>query len=174
MIEKELFFEYDINFKYLFDIVANNNSEILKIIDDLKEYRQGIWREDKRKDIIHFKFNDAPLEIIKDGNIPLKLKLKLFENNDNVIIGQVKIRILNKLLNIVSKIINSKCYFELININDKQTKVIIKYQIKTLLPPDINDKIEKYIDTKIKNNFIKKIDHYLKELAIKINYGEFT
>lgn len=171
MIQKELYFEYDINYNYLFDIICNNNSEILKIIDDLKEYRQGNWKENKRKDVIHFKFKDAPLEIIKDGNIPLKLKIKLLENTSNNIKCKIKIRLLNKLLNIISKIINTEIYFELININDRQTKVIIRYIIKTLLPSEINDKIENYIDTKLNNNFIKKFDYYLKDLAIKINNG---
>lgn len=171
MIQKELYFEYDINYNYLYDITVNNNSEILKIINELKEYRQGIWKEDKRKDVIHFKFKDAPLEVIKDGNIPLKLKIKLLEYTNENIKCQIKIRLLNKLLNIISKIINTKIYFELININDKQSKVIIRYIIKTLLPADLNDKIENYIDDKINNNFVKKIDCYLKELTIKINNG---
>ena len=174
MIEKELIFDYDINYKYLFDITTNNNYEILQIINDLKEYRQGIWKENKRKDIIHFIYKDAPIEIIKDGNIPLKLKIKLIENNENEIIIQVKVRLLNKLMNIINKIINAKCYFKLININNNKSKVIVQYQIKTLLPKDINDKIENYIDLKINNNFIKKIDSYLIELANKINNGRIT
>ncbi len=170
MIEKELFFKYNINYKYLFDITINNNSEILKIIDELKDYIQGYWKNDKRKDIIQFKIKDAPLEIFKDGNVPLKLKIKMINNNDYLIKYEIKIRLLNRLLNIISKIINTKFYFELININFKSTQITVKYQIKTLLPDEINNKIEIFIENKL-NKFIKKIDNYLLELANKINNG---
>ena len=62
MIEKELKFHYNQNFKHLFDITTNNNQEILKIIDDLREYKQGVWNKNKRKDIIVFTFSDIPQE----------------------------------------------------------------------------------------------------------------
>jgi len=176
MIEKELVFEYNLNYSYLFDITTNNNHDFVSIIDDLKEYRQGKWNNNKRKDIIQFIFKDIPTEFlsiasvfIKDNIIPLKLKLKIIENNSEKIIIKVRANLLNKLMNIITKFINIKLFISLININNNQTKVITKYIIKSILPNDIIDKINYYIETKLNNNYISKSDTYLKNLAIKIN-----
>lgn len=175
-VEKELIFQYDLNYLYLFDITTNNNHDFVSIIDDLKEYRQGQWKNNKRKDIIQFIFNDIPSEflsitsmIIKNNIIPLKLKLKVIENNSEQIIIKLRANLLNKLINIITKIINVKLFVTIININNNQTKVIIKYIIKSILPNDIIDKINNYIETKLNNNYIIKSDTYLKNLAIKIN-----
>ncbi len=46
-IEKELIFEYNLNYSYLFDITTNNNFDFVSIIDDLKEYKQGKWNNNK-------------------------------------------------------------------------------------------------------------------------------
>ena len=150
----------------------------LPIFDDLKEYRQGQWKNNKRKDIIQFIFNDIPSEflsitsmIIKNNIIPLKLKLKVIENNSEQIIIKLRANLLNKLINIITKIINIKLFVTIININNNQTKVIVKYIIKSILPNDIIDKINNYIETKLNNHYIIKSDTYLKNLAIKINNG---
>ena len=104
-VEKELIFQYDLNYLYLFDITTNNNHDFVSIIDDLKEYRQGQWKNNKRKDIIQFIFNDIPSEflsitsmIIKNNIIPLKLKLKVIENNSEQIIIKLRANLLNKLI----------------------------------------------------------------------------
>jgi len=176
MIEKELFFEYNLNYQYLFDITANNNYDFVSIIDDLKEYRQGLWKNNKRKDIIQFILNDIPTEflsitsmIIKNNIIPIKIKLKIIENNSQQITIKVCCNLLNKLMNIITKIINIKLFITIININNIKSKVIVKYVIKSILPHDIIDKINNYIESKINNNYIIKSDTYLKNLAIKIN-----
>lgn len=174
MIEKELVFNYNHNYKYIYDITVNNNSEVLKEIDDLIGYKQGEWNGNKRKDLIEFTFNDIPEifkiitnSIIVNNVIPLKLKIKLIENNNDRIILKLKANLLNKLINLISKIINLKVFVTIENINDLSTRVKLKYIIKSILPKTIIEMANEYIESKILNNFIKKIDNYLKELKDK-------
>lgn len=172
MIEKELVFHYNQNFKFLFDITTNNNQELLKIIDDLREYKQGVWNKDKRKDFIYFTFSDIPDEfktitnmLIVDNIIPLKLKIKLLENNDKKIIMKIKSNLINKLANLISKIISIKFIVTIEDCgNGRETDVKIRYIIKSLLPESIIAKVDNYIDGKLNNRFIKKIDNYLSQL----------
>jgi antitoxin component of RelBE/YafQ-DinJ toxin-antitoxin module len=173
MIEKELFFHYKINYKYLFDITTDNNSEIIKIIDDLKDYKQGIWKGNKRKDLIEFTVHDIPeafkllaSAIIVDNNLPLKIKFKLIENNDKTIKMKIKANLLNKMANLILKFINLKIIATIDNIDNYSSNVKIKYIIKTILPSSIVELINTYIENKLNNNFIKKIDNYLKNLRI--------
>lgn len=172
MIEKELVFHYNHNFKFLFDITTNNNQELLKIIDDLKEYKQGVWNKDKRKDFIYFTFSDIPDEfktitdmLIVDNIIPLKLKIKLLENNNKKIIMKIKGNLINKLANLISKIINIKFIVTIEDCgNGHETDVKIRYIIKSFLPESFISKVDNYIDGKLNNRFIKKIDNYLSQL----------
>ena len=173
MIEKELFFHYKINYKYLFDITTDNNSEIIKIIDDLKDYKQGIWKGNKRKDLIEFTVHDIPeafkllaSAIIVNNNLPLKIKFKLIENNDKTIKMKIKANLLNKMANLILKFINLKIIATIDNIDNYSSNVKIKYIIKTILPSSIVELINTYIENKLNNNFIKKIDNYLKNLRI--------
>jgi len=172
MIEKELVFHYNQNFKFLFDITTNNNQELLKIIDDLREYKQGVWNKNKRKDFIYFTFSDIPDEfktitdmLIVDNIIPLKLKIKLLENNDKKIVMKIKSNLINKLANLISKIINIKFIVTIEDCNEgTQTDVKIRYIIKSFLPESFITKVDNYIDSKLNNRFIKKIDNYLSQL----------
>lgn len=172
MIEKELTFHYDKNFRYIFDITTNNNQEILKIIDDLREYKQGIWNKNKRKDIIIFTFSDIPSEfktitdmIIQDNIIPLKLKIKLLEDNDKRILMKVKSNLINnKLANLVFKLINIKFFVTIEDSDGVSTNVKIRYVIKSLLPESLVAKVDSYIDRKMNDRFIQKIDNYLSQL----------
>lgn len=171
MIEKELFFQYNQNYKHLFDITTNNNSEIIKIIDDLKEYKQGIWKGNKRKDFIEFTVHDIPetfktlaSTIITNNIIPLKIKFKLIENNDKIIQLKIKANLMNKIANLILKFINLKIIATINNVNGISSDVKIKYIIKTILPSSIVELIDNYIEQKINSNFITKIDNYLKNL----------
>ena len=173
MIDKELYFHYNKNYRHLFDITTNNNQEILKIIDDLKEYKQGTWNKDKRKDIIQFIFSDIPQDfkmitdmIIKDNIIPLKLKIRLLEDNDKRIVMKIKSNLINKISNLIYKLINIKFYVTLNNSNNDgtSTDVKVRYVIKSLLPESFITKIDNYIDGKLNDRFIKKIDNYLSNL----------
>ena len=173
MIDKELYFHYNQNYRHLFDITTNNNQEILKIIDDLKEYKQGTWNKDKRKDIIQFVFSDIPQDfkmitdmIIKDNIIPLKLKIRLLEDNDKRIVMKIKSNLINKISNLIYKLINIKFYVTLNNSNNDgtSTDVKVRYVIKSLLPESFITKIDNYIDGKLNDRFIKKIDNYLSNL----------
>lgn len=173
MIEKELLFNYNLNYKYLFDITTNNNSEIIKIIEDLKDYKQGIWKDNKRKDLIEFKVHDIPEAfkslagaIIVDNYFPLKIKFKLIENNDKTIKMKIKVNLLNKIANLILKFINLKIIATIDNIDNYSSNIKIKYIIKTILPSSIVELIDKYIEKKLNNNFINKIDNYLKNLKI--------
>lgn len=172
MIEKELKFHYNKNFRFIFDVTTNNNQEILKIIDDLREYKQGEWNKNKRKDIIIFTFNDIPQEfkmitdmIIVDNIIPLKLKIKLLENTDKKIVMKVKSNLINKISKLIYKLINVKFIVTIEDVGDGiSTNVSIKYVIKSLLPESFINKIDNYIDRKMNERFIQKIDNYLSQL----------
>lgn len=171
MIEKELLFNYNLNYKYIFDITTNNNAEILKIIDELKDYKQGIWKGNKRKDLIEFKINDIPelfktftSGLISDNVIPLKIKIKLLKNDNESIIIKIKVNLINKIANLIFKLINMKIFATIENINDISSNVKIKYIIKSILPASIVDIIDKFIEQKLNNNFIRKFDNYLKNL----------
>jgi len=176
MIEKELLFHYNHNYKYLYEITTNDNKEILNIIDELIDYKQGVWKNNKRKDFIEFKINDIPSAlqtfasaIIKDNIIPLKIKIKLIENNDKRISLKIKASMINKLANLIFKFINLKIIATIENDeNDinKSSNVSIKYIIKSILPSSIIEIIDTFVDKKINNNFIKKFDNYLKNLKI--------
>lgn len=171
MIEKELLFQYNQNYKHLFDITTNNNSEIIKIIDDLKEYKQGIWKGNKRKDFIEFTVNDIPetfktlaSTIITNNVIPIKIKFKLIENNDKIIQLKIKANLINKIANLILKFINLKIIIIIEKVTETSSIVKLKYIIKTILPSSIVEIIDKYIEQKINSNFITKIDNYLKNL----------
>ncbi len=173
MIEKELFFHYNINYNNLFDITTNNNSELLKIIDDLKDYKQGDWKDNKRKDIIEFTVQDVPdvfktlaSTIIVNNVIPLKLKYKLIQNDDKIIQMKLKANLLNKMANLILKFINLKIIATIHNIDNHSSNVEIKYIIKSILPKSIIEIFDTYIENKLNNNFIKKIDNYLKNLRL--------
>lgn len=176
MIEKQLIFEYKLNYLHLFDITVNNNSQILSIFEDLQDYKQGNWKKNKRKDIIQFYLNDIPQDLltlisifIKNNVVPLKIKIKILENNDSNIKLKVKANILNKLLNIITKIINFTFYCDIIKVDDNNTKVIIRYVIKSMLSNEVIQNIDNYVDTKLNNKFIQRFDNYLKNLDILIN-----
>jgi len=172
MIEKELLFHYNHNYKYIYDITTNDNKEILKVIDELVDYKQGIWKDNKRKDFIDFRMNDIhPAlktfagSIIKDNIIPLKIKIKLIENNDKRISIKIKACMINKIAKLIFKFINLRIIATVENdendINNS-SNVSIKYIIKSILPSSIIELIDKYIEGKLHNNFIKKFDNYLK------------
>jgi len=172
MIEKELFFQYNINYLHLFDITVNNNSDIINIINDLIEYKQGNWKNNKRKDFIKFIFNDIPSNFIdlfnifiRDNIIPLKLKIKIIDNNSNFIKLQIKANLLNIIQNIISKIINIKIICTISNINNISSIVSIKYIIKSFLPTNFISPINNYIENKINNNYIFKFDNFLKNYS---------
>jgi hypothetical protein len=173
MIEKELLFNYNLNYKYLFDITTNNNVEILKIIDELNDYNQGVWKGNKRKDLIDFKINDIPelfksftSGLISDNVIPLKIKIKLLKNDDESIIIKIKANLVNRIANLIFKLINLKIFATIEKINDNSSNVKIKYIIKSILPSSIMEMIDKYIEQKLNNNFIRKFDNYLKNLKL--------
>ena len=173
MIEKELIFHYNLNYKYLFDITVNNNSEILKIIDELKDYKQGVWKDNKRMDLIEFTVHDIPdifkslaSAIIVDNIIPLKIKYKLIQNDDKTIQMKLKANLLNKLANLILKFVNLKIIATIDNIDNHSSNVKIKYIIKSILPKSIIEIFDTYIEKKLNNNFIKKIDNYLINLKI--------
>lgn len=173
MIEKELLFNYNLNYKYLFDITTNNNVEILKIIDELNDYKQGVWKGNKRKDLIDFKINDIPelfktftSGLISDNVIPLKIKIKLLKNDDESIMIKIKANLVNRIANLIFKLINLKIFATIEKINDNSSNVKIKYIIKSILPSSIMEMIDKYIEQKLNNNFIRKFDNYLKNLKL--------
>jgi hypothetical protein len=170
MIEKQLIFDYNLDYNYLYNITVNDNRNIINIIEEIIDYKQGVWNDNKRKDILKLKFDDIPLNITSNI-ITIKFKIKLLEQTPDNYKLQLKIKNTNKIINVISKIINIKMFCNIIKTNENQTRVVINYTIKSILPDDLIIIVNNYLENKLKNNFIKKIDNYLKDLSNNNNHG---
>ena len=46
MIEKQLLFNYNLNFKNIYDLAIENNDEFIKVIPEIILYDKGVWIND--------------------------------------------------------------------------------------------------------------------------------
>ena len=82
MVEKQLSFIYNLDMKEIYNITMEDNNSFVENLDEIKEYKMGEWKGNKRKDNILFDVKEIPddLSMIKemlgiDGTIiPLKVK----------------------------------------------------------------------------------------------------
>ena len=179
MVEKQLSFIYNLDMKEIYNITMEDNNSFVENLDEIKEYKMGEWKGNKRKDNILFDVKEIPddLSMIKemlgiDGTIiPLKVKYIKTKDNDNEINIKSKVRMMSLLGNVILKIIKIRIYMNMNKIENNNTKIDVKYTIKTILPKKIMEKMNDIIINKIENDIIIKIDNYLKEYSINKNNG---
>ena len=174
MIEKELVFNYNLNFKNIYNLAVENNDEFIKIIPEIVVYDKGVWMNDDiyRKDKLLINIADIPydlrgvIDMIRDkkGLIGLKIKIKKILNTDKEIYLRIKLKLNGFLGRIIEKFLKIISNINIIYKEDFKTEVKVRYQIKSMFPNDLNDKIDNHIQNKLNNYYIKKIDNYFNNL----------
>ena len=174
MIEKELVFNYNLNFKDIYNLAVENNDEFIKIIPEIVVYDKGVWMKDDiyRKDKLLINIADIPydlrgvIDMIRDkkGLIGLKIKIKKILNTDKEIHLRIKLKLNGFLGKIIEKFLKIISNINIIYKEDFETEVKVRYQIKSMFPNDLNDKIDNHIQNKLNNYYIKKIDNYFNNL----------
>jgi len=174
MIEKELIFSYNLNFNNIYDLAFENNDDFINIIPEIILYNKGIWMNDDiyRKDKLWINIADIPhdlrnvIDMIRDkkGFIGLKIKIKKILINDKQISLRIKLKLNSFLGRIIEKFLKIIANINIIYIEDFKTNVKVHYQIKSMFPNDLNDKIDTHIQNKLNNYYIKKIDYYFNNL----------
>lgn len=176
MIEKELLFNYDLEMMEIYRITMEENGSFINNIDEIKEYKNGEWKNNKRKDNILFDIKEIPSELkdiqeligikemigMKGTIIPLKIKHLLKRKDEREINIKTKIKLMTFIGNTILKIIKIRAYIIMKYKDKNKTEVKVKYTIKNLLPRQISEKINNLIIDKIENSFVIKIDNYLK------------
>jgi hypothetical protein len=167
MINKELFFKYNLNFTNIYNLIVEDNEDFIKIVPEIVFYEKGIWNNNKRIDYININISDIPYELRtiidmmrdKKGFIGIKIKIKK-EFIQNKIIIKAKF----KLIGLISKIVNNAIKFLIniifINIDDFNTEIKINYSINSIFFNEFNEKINNHIQHKLENYYIKKIDNH--------------
>ena len=171
MLERELIFNYNTSLVNVYDKAVEDNGELVKIIPEIVGYEQGKWENGIRKDMIIYKMTDIPenlrttieMFLNKEGEIRFKLKIEKRVDMDGVIRLRVKVKLYNLLSKIVMKIIKTRIFIEMM-VEGEGCKIITRYQINSLLSKSINERLFDYVETKLCNYFIKKIDNYIKTL----------
>ncbi len=174
MIEKELVFNYNLNFKDIYNLAVENNDEFIKIIPEIILYDKGVWMKDDiyRKDKLLINIADIPYDLRsvidmirnKKGLIGLKIKIKKILNTDKEIYLRIKLKLNGFLGRIIEKFLKIISNINIIYKEDFETEVKVRYQIKSMFPNDLNDKIDNHIQNKLNNYYIKKIDNYFNNL----------
>jgi hypothetical protein len=174
MIEKELTFNYNLNFNNIYNLAVENNDEFIKVIPEIVLYEKGIWMNDDiyRKDKLWINIADIPydlrgvIDMIRDkkGFIGLKIKIKKILNNDKEIHLRIKTKLNGFLGKIIEKFLKIICNINIIYKEDFKTEVKVHYKIKSMFPNDLNDKINNHIQNKLTTYYIKKIDYYFNNL----------
>ena len=174
MIEKELVFNYNLNFKDIYNLAVENNDEFIKVIPEIVLYDKGVWMNDDiyRKDKLLINIADIPydlrgvIDMIRDkkGLIGLKIKIKKILNTDKEIYLRIKLKLNGFLGRIIEKFLKIISNINIIYKEDFETEVKVRYQIKSMFPNDLNDKIDNHIQNKLNNYYIKKIDNYFNNL----------
>jgi hypothetical protein len=171
MLERELIFNYKTSLSNIYDKGVEDNADLIAVIPEIIGYEQGRWDNGKRKDWMVYKMTDIPenlrktieMFLNKEGEIRFRIKIYKQIDMEGVIRIKVKVKLYNFLSKIIMKIIKTKVLIEMIG-DGNGCKINVKYRINSLLSKTINDKLYEYIETKMTNYFIKKIDNYIKTL----------
>ncbi len=183
MVDRKLSFDYRINIIEIYNIIIEDNNSFINEIDDIKEYNKGEWNKCKRKDNILFDIKDIPEELNKYDElinikevvgmrgtiIPLKIKYRKLVDNEDKKEMKIKIKMRSLIASIILKVIKIRVYLSIKRIDNKNTKIDVRYRINTLLPKKLNDKINDIVINKIENELVIKIDNYLRGIEINRN-----
>lgn len=176
MTERIIELEYNHQIDKLFHIITNENKGVISEYQDITNYKQGEWINNKRKDLMDIQMNDIPEELvsliklfISDNNIvSMKSKNILLERTDKKIVLKIKIKLINKLSNIILKLFKYKVrvIYESVDIN--KTKIKIIYKIKSLISKKITMILDNYIENTLKPKYLKIFNDYLLSLEEKM------
>ena len=175
---KKIECDYDKNINELFNIVVNDNEDLVKYIENITYYKQGEWKKDKqnrpkRTDIAIIKVDNIPSEIItlislfmeKDNMMPIKYKIKILKRTETTINLKIKFNLINKLANLIFKLVRLKVNLEINGYdNNTKTKVIVYYKIKSILTKNLNNTVDDFITNKLLPEYIGKMNTYIKTM----------
>lgn len=171
MTEKIIELNYDFPIDYIYNITTNNNEEIIPKYEDITSYTQGEWKNNKRKDLIELKLKDTPEEIksilklfISNDKILTKTKIKLLEQTEKKIIMKIQIKLINKLSNLILKLFKYKIRVIYETTESNKTNLKIIYKIKSLISSNLTKLIDDYIETTIKEPYLKIYNDYILSL----------
>lgn len=171
MTEKIIELNYDFPIDYIYNITTNNNEEIITKYEDITSYTQGEWKNNKRKDLIELKLKDTPEEIksilklfISNDKILTKTKIKLLEQTEKKIIMKIQIKLINKLSNLILKLFKYKIRVIYETTESNKTNLKIIYKIKSLISSNLTKLIDDYIETTIKEPYLKIYNDYILSL----------
>lgn len=178
MIEKELSFNFNLNIDKIFELCINENSEMVKRVPEVIEYKQGDWKENIKKNVVKIKLTNIPSEIpTKYLNLVLnddktvygKIKINLIERNENFINLKFTLKPVSKILSQINNILKLSRIKATINIRQCENiaKIDAKYKITVINIMDNIDIIEKYIETNLNKLLIQNIISYLTEIENK-------
>lgn len=174
MISKELFFLYDMNFMDIYDLTLENNDGFIKIIPEIVFYQKGIWKDNKRIDIININITDIPdelsniISLMKDKNGFIKIKIKIYKFiNDDKIIIKTKLKLQGIIGTLINNAVKVNLHFLINNQEILKTDITVNYDIKSIFPHELDEKIINHVQHKLENYYIKIIDEYFTNLSLK-------
>ena len=175
MIEGLINFDYNTNINKILDITVDNNDKMIETIKKIHYYERGEWKNNKTKrtDYIvgNVNVSTVPKELLtilslfidKDNRIHCKTKIKIIERNDNHIKIKVNVKMMNKLVNLIFKLLRFKVYITFdYNSDNNKTSVQVIYKLKTKLPNSFNTYFNNVIENSFKPNYVYKIDEFIK------------
>lgn len=175
MIEGLINFDYNTDINKILDITVDNNDKMIETIKKIHYYERGEWKNNKTKrtDYIvgNVNVSTIPKELLtilslfidKDNRIHCKTKIKIIERNDNHIKIKVNVKMMNKLVNLIFKLLRFKVYITFdYNSDNNITLVQVIYKLKTKLPNSFNTYFNNVIENSFKPNYVYKIDEFIK------------
>lgn len=175
MIQGVINFDYNTDINKILDITVDNNDKMIETIKKIHYYERGEWKNNKTKrtDYIvgNVNVSTVPKELLtilslfidKDNRIHCKTKIKIIERNDNHIKIKVNVKMMNKLVNLIFKLLRFKVYITFdYNSDNNKTSVEVNYKLKTKLPNSFNTYFNNVIENSFKPNYVYKIDEFIK------------
>ncbi len=175
MIEGVINFDYNTNINKILDITVDNNDKMIETIKKIHYYERGEWKNNKTKrtDYIvgNVNVSTVPKELLtilslfidKDNRIHCKTKIKIIERNDNHIKIKINVKMMNKLVNLIFKLLRFKVYITFdYDYHNNKTSVQVIYKLKTKLPNSFNTYFNNVIENSFKPNYVYKIDEFIK------------
>lgn len=172
MIIKELYFKYNIDCHKIYNLAIENNDDFIKIIPEIIYYKKGVWKDNKRTDLIKINICDIPnelkyiIDMMRDnaGFIGIKIKIKKEILEDKIIL-KTKLKLHGFIGKLINNVVSLRANFIITSCND-ETNVKVNYVIKSMLmTEEISDKISYHIQKKLEEYYIKKIDKYFLEIT---------
>jgi hypothetical protein len=175
MIEGLINFTYNSDINKILDITVENNEALIDVIKKIHYYQKGEWKDNrtKRTDYIigNVNVSTVPKELLsilslfidKDNRIHCKTKIKIIERTDNHLKMKINFKLVNKLANLIFKLLRFKIYITFdYNSSVNETSVIVNYKLKTTLPKSFNIYFNDVIENSFKPNYVYKIDEFIK------------